>query len=46
MGPLWSEQGTFPHTKLIDLFSVDVLVSAWGTPLGAERDETRVDTTK
>ena len=46
MGPLWCGQDTFPHIMLIDLFSTDTLVSSRGTPSGAEREETRFDTTK
>ena len=35
MGPLWSGQGTVPHTTVSDLLSTDVLVSPPGTPIGA-----------
>ena len=30
MGPLWSGQGTVPHTTVSDLLSTDVLVSVPG----------------
>ena len=35
MGPLWSGQGTVPHTTVSDLLSTDVLVSVSGAPVGA-----------
>ena len=35
MGPLWSGQGTVPHTTVSDLLSTDVLVSVVGAPVGA-----------
>ena len=34
MGPLWSGQGTVPHTTVSDLLSTDVLVSPPGALVG------------
>ena len=39
MGPLWSGQGTVPHTTVSDLLSTDVLVSVPGAPVGARERE-------
>ena len=36
MGPLWSGQGTVPHTTVSDLLSTDVLVSPLGALVEAE----------
>ena len=35
MGPLWSGQGTVPHTTVSDLLSTDVIFSVAGAPVGA-----------
>ena len=39
MGPLWSGQGTVPHTTVSDLFSTDVILSVSGAPVGARMDQ-------
>ena len=35
MGPLWSGQGTVPHTTVNDLLSTEVIVSPSGALVGA-----------
>ena len=45
MGPLWSGQGTVPHTTVRDLLSTDVLLSVSGAPAGAkERQAVNINT--
>ena len=43
MGPLWSGQGTVPHTTVSDLLSTNVLVSPLGALVEAELEAIKYD---